>query len=56
MPPKCLSSSSKKVVGLRIFLLTMLENSKPSRLALRDSNIVEASKYGRVFELMPISA
>lgn len=26
------------------------------RLALRDSNIAEASKYGRVFELMPISA
>lgn len=26
------------------------------RLALRESNIVEASKYGRVFELMPISA
>lgn len=26
------------------------------RLALRESNIAEASKYGRVFELMPISA
>jgi hypothetical protein len=26
------------------------------RLALRNSNIAEASKYGRVFELMPISA
>jgi hypothetical protein len=26
------------------------------RLALREGNIAEASKYGRVFELMPISA
>lgn len=26
------------------------------RLALRDGNITEASKYGRVFELMPLSA
>jgi hypothetical protein len=26
------------------------------RLALRQGDIVEASKYGRVFELMPISA
>lgn len=27
-----------------------------ARLALRDGNIVEASKYGRVFELMPVTA
>jgi len=26
------------------------------RLALREGNIAEASKYGRVFELMPLSA
>jgi hypothetical protein len=26
------------------------------RLALRRADVVEASKYGRVFELMPISA
>ena len=26
------------------------------RLALRDGNIAEASKYGRVFELTPLSA
>jgi hypothetical protein len=26
------------------------------RLALRNGNVAEASKYGRVFELMPISA
>jgi len=26
------------------------------RLALREGNIPEASKYGRVFELMPLSA
>jgi hypothetical protein len=26
------------------------------RVALREGNIIEASKYGRVFELMPVSA